>query len=403
MSASSARASLAFSAVGHSYAHLFEPIFYIVALVLPSVFGMPYEEVLALVIAGKLLFGLAAPAAGWLGDRWSTTAMMTIYFLGLGASAIGVGLSQTPWQMAAALTAMGIFGSIYHPVGIAWLVRNAVNRGQAIGINGVFGGLGPAFAGLLASGLIAWSGWRAAFIIPGSLVILTGLAFLYCLRAGIVVDTRIDRAPQAPASRQDTMRAGILLAVTMLGGGLVYQATQVALPKLFEERLFIGNLADMGVVGVGGAVAAVYFIAGLSQIVAGHLADRFPAKWVYAIAYLLQIPLLFVAAGISGLPLMVVAVIMVTFNMAGIPAENVLLARYTPSKWRGTAFGFKFVLTFGVSGLAVPLVSLIKGTTGDFFWLFMILTASAVIVAITAAFLPSERKPEPVGQALPAE
>ena len=64
MTAASARASLAFSCVGHLFAHLFEPIFYITALVLPGELGMPYEEVLALVIGGKLLYGLLAPAAG---------------------------------------------------------------------------------------------------------------------------------------------------------------------------------------------------------------------------------------------------------------------------------------------------------------------------------------------------
>ena len=31
--------------------------------------------------------------------------------------------------LAIGLTAIGLFGSIYHPVGVAWLVRNAENRG----------------------------------------------------------------------------------------------------------------------------------------------------------------------------------------------------------------------------------------------------------------------------------
>lgn len=387
MTAASARASLAFSSVGHSFAHLFEPIFYIVALVLPAQLGLPYEEVLALIIAGKLLFGLAAPIAGWLGDRWSTVGMMAVYFIGLGVGAVLTGLSQTPLQMALALSLLGLFGSIYHPVGIAWLVRNALNRGKALGINGVFGGLGPAMAGLLAGVLIEWSGWRAAFIVPGVAVIATGLVFIFVVWKGVVVEAKVDRKPEAAASRGDTVRAGMILAVTMLCAGLIYQATQPALPKLFEDRL--GNV---GVMGVSGAVMTVYLIAGAFQIVAGHMADRYSAKRVYIITYLLQIPLLWVAATASGLPLLLVAVMMVSFNMAGIPAENVLLARYTPSKWRGTAFGLKFVLSFGVSGLGVPLVALIRGSTGDFWWLFVLLAASAAVVALFGALLPTQRK-----------
>ncbi|MBY0431200.1 MAG: MFS transporter, partial [Rhodospirillales bacterium] len=133
MSAVSARNSLVFSALGHAYAHWFEPIFYIVALVLPAQMGMPYEDVLPLIVAGKLLYGVAAPLAGWLGDRWSTIGMMALFFLGVGASAVATGLARTPWEMGVGLAFVGLFGSIYHPVGIAWLVRNSLNRGKAMG------------------------------------------------------------------------------------------------------------------------------------------------------------------------------------------------------------------------------------------------------------------------------
>lgn len=396
MSAASARAALAFSSVAHSFAHLFEPIFYIVALILPAELGVPYEDVLVLVVAGKLLYGLAAPLAGWLADRWSTLGMMAVYFVGLGASAVACGLVEGAMPLAVALGFLGLFGSIYHPVGIAWLVRNAVNRGQALGINGVFGGLGPAAAGLVAGLLIDAHGWRAAFIVPGLGVLLTAAAFLWLTRRGVLVEVKADRKPDPAASRGDTWRAGLVLTVTMLCGGLIYQATQAALPRLFEQRLG----ADIGVLGVAGGVSMVYLIAGLSQLISGHLADRFPLKLVYVGCYLLQVPLLALAASLSGLPLLVVAVMMVTANMGGIPAENVLLARYSPAKWRGTAFGMKFILSFGVSGLAVPLVSLILSATGSLAWLFALLAAAAVVVVAAGSLLPGER---PVPKPVPAE
>lgn len=389
--AASARASLSFSCLGHLYAHVFEPIFYIVALVLPSELGMPYEEVLALIIAGKLLYGLLAPLAGWLGDRWSTVGMMAVFFLGLGGSAVAVGFTHSPWAIAVALAATGLFGSIYHPVGIAWLLRNAVDKGKAIGLNGVFGGIGPAIAGLVAGGLIQWLGWRAAFIVPGIAVLATGLVFLVFLAKGKVVETKGDRAPTPPASRGDTVRAGIVLSVTMLCAGLVYQATQPALPKLFAERLGDGGEVAQAAL----AVTIVYLVAGLTQVVAGHLADRYPAKTIYVLSALAQGPLLALLAWSAGLPLVMVAMLAVAFNMAGIPAENLLLARYTPAKWRGTAFGLKFVLSFGVSGLGVPLVSLIRGWTGGFELLFVLLAGSALVVAAAATLLPSEKKRPP--------
>lgn len=380
-----ARAALSFSCIGHLYAHVFEPIFYIVALVLPGELGLPYEEVLTLIVAAKLLYGLLAPGAGWLGDRWSTTGMMALFFLGLGASAIAVGLATTPLALAVALAATGMFGSIYHPVGISWLLRNAVDKGKAIGVNGVFGGIGPAVAGLVAGAAIETLGWRAAFILPGVAVMLTGLAFLWAVRRGRVVETKADRAPPPSPSRDDTWRAGLVLSVTMLGAGLIYQATQPALPKLFAERLGDG----MGVGAAAMAVTLVYLVAGLTQIAAGHLADRYPAKVVYVLAALAQAPLLLLMAWASGLPLVALALLAVASNMAAIPAENLLLNRYTPARWRGTALGMKFVLSFGVSGLAVPLVSAIRGWTGGFETLFVLLAASALVVGAAATLLPS--------------
>jgi FSR family fosmidomycin resistance protein-like MFS transporter len=386
MTAKSARHSLVFSCIGHSYAHLFEPIFFVVALVLPGELGLSYEAVLALVIAGKLLYGIAAPVSGWCGDRWGATPMMGVYFLGLGLSAMATGLAQSPMQMAVALAAVGLFGSIYHPVGIAWLVRNAESHGKALGVNGVFGGVGPAMAGVLAGGLTAWLGWRSAFIVPGIAVFLTGLAFVWLLRRGEIVELKTDRKVTPPASRGETIRVGIILSLTLLCSGLIYQSTQPALPKLFEERMAM-QLGD-NIMGIGGAIMVVYLVAGLLQIVAGHLADRYPLKNVYILMYVAQVPLLWLAASFSGWPLLGVALLMVTFNLGGIPAENSMLARYTPAKWRGTAFGLKFILSFGVSGLGVPMVSLIRVQTGGFEWLFWILAALAMVVVALGMFLP---------------
>jgi FSR family fosmidomycin resistance protein-like MFS transporter len=383
-----AKASLAYSCIGHAYAHIFEPIFFVIALILPREMGVPYEDALLLVIAGKLLYGGLAPFAGLLGDRWSAVGMIAFFFLGLGLSAIATGFAATPFQIGLGLAALGFFGSIYHPVGMSWLVRNAENRGKAMGVNGIFGGLGAALGGIVAGALSDAFGWRSAFIIPGGVVLATGLAFLFSLWRGQVIEVKEDRKPHAPPSRAETWRAGIVLTLTMLCTGLVYQTTQPALPKLFEAKL--GFLLGDGLIGVGGAVTLVYTVAGLFQVVAGHWADRYPLKYVYGGVYLAQMPLLLLAAWAGGMPLFLAALAMVCLNMAGIPAENSLLARYTPSKWRGTAFGMKFVLSFGVSGMGVPLMAVILKSTGELVWVFVLLAVMAALVAGLSLLLPSE-------------
>ncbi|MCW5699994.1 MAG: MFS transporter [Rhodospirillales bacterium] len=392
----SAQLSLGLSCLGHMYSHLFAPIFYVVVLTLDTELGLSHGEAVGLIVAGNVLYGVAAPIAGWLGDRWRSTAMIGLFFVGTGGGMVLTGFAATPFQIAAALAVTGLFASIYHPVGIAWLVRNARTRGMALGINGVFGSLGPAVAALTAGILIDTWGWRSAFLVPGAVVLATGAVFFWLVYRGSIVETREDRRPDPPATSRDTARAFAVLAVTLLCSGLIYQSTQPALPKIFSERLV--DVIDQGVGGVSMLVAIVYLTSGAMQVLAGHLADRYPLKTVYLSCYVLQVPFLVLAAGCGGAGLVLVAMIMVSVNVGALPAENSLVARYAPSRWRGLAFGLKFILAFGISGFGVKLEGMLYDLTGDFWWLFMVLAGIAVVGVAAAALLPTERR-EPIAVA----
>ena len=91
------------------------------------------------------------------------------------------------------------------------------------------------------------------------------------------------------------------------------------------------------------------------------------------------------------MPLFVAALFCFSLTAISTPTENALLAHYTPSRWRATAFGAKFLLSLGVSALGVPLVATVYDRSGDFIWLFAILGVLAALVAATALFLPRER------------
>jgi MFS transporter, FSR family, fosmidomycin resistance protein len=151
---------------------------------------MSYGDLLSLPLGGFVLFGLGALPAGWLGDRWSAERMMVVFFAGTGGAAIAAGLAGGPVTLALGLAAIGLFGSIYHPVGTAWLVRNAENRGRALGWNGISGSIGLAAASLIAGALTQVISWRAAFIIPGALCAAIGVAL-----AGLFLPGRRQHEP----------------------------------------------------------------------------------------------------------------------------------------------------------------------------------------------------------------
>ena len=132
--------------------------------------------------------------------------MMTVFFF------IGIGAASSPASPPVrrrsrwASTLIGVFAAIYHPVGIAMLVANRENVGRVLGVNGVFGNVGVAFSALLAGALAQAAGWRAAFIVPGTLAIAAGVAFAMLVRGAQVGVPAREAAAAAKLSRADLAR-----------------------------------------------------------------------------------------------------------------------------------------------------------------------------------------------------
>ncbi|UEM20123.1 MFS transporter [Skermanella mucosa] len=398
MSPLSARLSLGFACIGHAFMHVLTALYLTVVLGLERDWAMSYDELIRLWTVGSLMIGLGAPIAGWLGDRWSDARMMVVFFLLTGAGSIAAGLSDGTTALAAGLAVLGLGGSIFHPVGMSWVIKNATNRGRALGVMGIFGSVGIAGAAVVAGGLTELINWRAAFIVPGAVCMAAGFALLACIATGLVTDRERDVRAQPGTNRADAVRAFLVLSVTMVCAGLIFQSTMTAMPKWFGERMT--GLVGEGTLGVGGLVTLVYLFASGSQFVGGMLSDRYPLKRVYVGCLALQIPLLLVASHFAGLPLLVVAALVVFTQSLQIPAETMLLARYTPARHRGLAFGAKFVLSFGVAPLGVQLVALAYGWSTDFWWLFVMLGGFAATAVLAATLLP--REAPAVAPAVPA-
>ena len=200
--------------------------------------------------------------------------------------------------LAIALTVLGAFASIYHPVGIPMLVQNVPNPGFVIGLNGLVGNLGIALAALLTGLLVKWAGWRAAFVVPGLLSIACGIVFvLKCPRElnspskGTGAKAAVQLTPALLA------RAFFVMTAAAATSSILFNFTTNGNSQLISER-FRGLIEDPATLGM--MLAAIYAVASFAQLVVGRLIDRYPLRELYLVVLALQPPLLALAALAQG-------------------------------------------------------------------------------------------------------
>jgi len=392
------RIRLLFLNIGHSFDHLFMLLYATAVIAMERYFDLSYGELLALATPGFVAFGAGALPSGWLGDRWSRNGMIAIFFIGIGAASMVTGLASTPLQIGAGLLLIGLFASIYHPVGIAMVVDGPPESvGRRLGVNGVYGNLGVAAAAIVAGALAQWVHWRAAFLVPGAVSILVGIGFVIFVRRANLQVQAGTRGKAGVGFMPGWQRALIVLGLTTLFSGLVFNATTVSLPKVFDERL-----AGLGAstFGVGVLASIVYAIAAFTQIAVGRAIDRFPVRPILVwLAAALAVALLLVAQA-EGWAMFLGALIIMALVFGQIPIGDTLVARYTPSPWRARVYAVKYVITLGVASLAVPSIAILHGWGNGFSTMFVAMAVCAALVAAAGLALPSPRR---APAAVPAE
>ena len=373
--------------LGHLLDHLVMLVFPTVVVALAREWQRPYSELLPLALGGFIAFGAFAIPAGWLADHWSRYRMMAVFFFGIGASLFLTGFAQTPWQIGLGLTLVGMFAAIYHPVGIAMLVAAPERIGRALGWNGLWGNLGLAAAALVAGALMDLWGWRAAFFIPGLAAVAAGAAFL-----ALVADPgpvkKTSKSIGLHVDRRTMARIFAILLVATACGGVIFNSTTVAMPKVFDERL---RALVQTNVGIGALVALVYSLAAFAQLVMGALIDRFELRRLMVGIALIQIPLLAAAANLEGWAMLAAALAMMLAVFGQIPLNDAIVGRYCADEYRARVLAVRYVVSLGVAAVAVPLIAVLHRTEGGFANVFLVLSALAAGMLAASAFFPSRR------------
>jgi MFS family permease len=371
---------------GHFLDHLAMLIFPTVVLALARDWQSDYSELLPLAVGGFIAFGACALPAGWLADHWSRHRMMLVFFFGLGVALLLTGFARTPWQIGLGLTLIGVFAAIYHPVGIAMLVAAPKKLGSALGWNGLYGNLGLAAAALIAGALMDGFGWRAAFFVPGALTLAVGAAFVALVPdPGPVKKT--SRSIGLHIDRASMMRIFTILLVATACGGIIFNSTTVAMPKVFDERLRALTQTNFG---IGALVAVVYSLAAFAQLAMGALIDRFELRRLMIGIALIQIPLLALAANLQGWAMLAAAFAMMLAIFGQIPLNDAIVGKYCADEYRARVLAVRYVVSLGVAAIAVPLIAVLHRTEGGFRNVFLVLAALAAGMLAASLFFPAK-------------
>lgn len=378
--------------VAHAIDHMFLLIFATAVHTIATEFGFArWEDLMPYSVGAFFMFGIGSVPSGRLGDLWGRKRMMELFFYGMGVAAILAALTQNAWQLAGALVVLGLFASIYHPVGIPMLVQHSLKPGQTIGINGLAGNLGIAVAALVTGLIVKYFGWRMAFAIPGLLSIACGVLFSVLTPAESEAPAKRSGKANVQLPPAVLARVFAVMTLTAITSSLLFNFTTNGNGQLLRER-FQGIIEDPASLGL--LLGIVYAIASFAQLIVGRLIDRFPLKRIYLSVIVLQIPFFLLAAYASGWTLFVLLIAFMAVIFGGIPFTDAMIVRYVDDRMRSRVSGMRLAVSFGISSLAVWMLGPFVKTAG-FQVLLLTMAAIAACTLLIASMLPSEREVAP--------
>ena len=376
---------------GHFIDHMLVLIFAKAAFSAGIDFGFgkdgAYAEMLFYGIPSLVLFGACAPIAAHMADHWNRNGMLTVFFVGIGLASILTGFAQSLLQIGLGLALIGIFASIYHPVGIAMVIEGGGKVGWRLGVNGLWGNMGVAAAPLVTGLILVQFDWRMAFIIPGSVSILIGLGFLGFVRS---VDVR---APDATRQEKELIgfapgwqRALVSLALVTAAGGFVFGAMTFLIPRLFEVRMQ-GITSDIAVTGTLASI--IYAVAAFAQLVVGRAIDKRSIKNVLIFIAVGQPLLLFLMAMQKDYALFAVSLLAMGFVFGQIPITDAVLSQYVPDQWRAKVLSIKFLINLVIGALALMTARYLLSTGAGFEAVMRVISIAACFIVGAAILLPN--------------
>ena len=379
--------------IGHLLDHFMMLIFAKAAFDAGREFGLSYEEIIVYGTLGVIMFGAAAPLAGWLADKYSRAILITVYPFGLGIGGMLASFSQSTEMLGISLGVLGFFAAIYHPVGIAMLTKRPGKIGLRVGVNGVWGNMGVAAAPVFTGILIAYADWRLGFLLPSIFCICFGLFQLFAFVENEEINLK-NIKNKAASTLSSPFSEGwkivlFALSITTLSGGFIFGALTFLIPRLFEVSM-VQISSDVAITGL--LAGLVYAIASFSQIGTGWLVDKVPPKYVLSAMGLGQLIFIYIASQSSDYNLLFIMLAAMIFVFGQVPITDVILVKYVQDSWRGRVLSIKFMVNLSAGASVLPITSLLLKNGYNFSFVLQCLSVISIAVIISGLLLPNKEK-----------
>jgi predicted MFS family arabinose efflux permease len=251
---------------------------------------------------------------------------------------------------------------------------------------------------LLTGLLVKYFGWRMAFIVPGVVSMLCGVAFVMLAPKEAMAPAKRPRThPTLP--RAVMMRIVLVMTATAVTANLIFNFTTNGNGELLRER-FRGVVEDPATLGI--LLAMVYAVGSFAQLIVGRLIDKHPLKRLYFSIACVQVPLFALAAFSEGWALWALAVGFMAFVFGAIPFIDAMIVRYVDDAMRSRVSGLRLAIGLGVSSLAVWVLGPLVKASG-FTTLLLGMAAIAACTVLFITLLPGEAVTRAAAVPAPAE
>jgi MFS family permease len=335
-------------------------------------FSLSEIEAGSLFSAALVVAAITSSIAGRLADK---IGRKTVLITGLSLLALGFGAAGVTGNSSLFFCFLGLTGLGYGltPPSLYALMSDLLpgHRGLGASLVSVAYGIGGAIGSVLASRVIAASGWRAAFVTVSAIAAADMALQLYWIR-----DTHRKRVAKESGSVRGALTLPLLmLALAEFIGGSVFWSCAAWTPTLLRGAKSL-TLQETGLV-----MSVLSMANMIGSFSLGSLSDKFGRKRVIFLSALPAAAAAFVVFYWLNSPV-AIAIGIFVFGLfkASVPALVVALAQESaPAGSAGTASGIIMSLHYS-AGVAAPLIAArLISATGDII-LAMILVSSVPLV-----------------------